>query len=342
MFEAYRSGFARRFELFRGIVRTGRRNAGAEMRFGKRARARLGLPLCAAFAALLIAAPGARATFHEILVREVKAGGAANDSYVVLQAYKAGQQFVGGHSLTAYDAGGGSIGTFTFAGGVANGQNQMTILVADSAYASSFPSGPAPDKTDEGFNLNPAGGAVCWEEIDCVAWGGFSGTSLPSPAGGAAAAGGIPAGTALRRTIAPGCATLLEEGDDHDNSAADFSPEAPAPRSNSTAPSERACSGAGGGGTTGGPAGPVAPRTTLRRKPPKRSRDRTPTFRFGSDQADAKFECRIDNRPFRTCKSPYTAKPLSFGSHVFKVRARSGSGLDPSPALYAFKVLRRR
>ena len=41
-----------------------------------------------------------------------------------------------------------------------------------------------------------AGGAVCWENIDCVSWGSFTGAaSLPSPPGTPAAA--IPTGSAL-------------------------------------------------------------------------------------------------------------------------------------------------
>lgn len=318
--------------------------------FGKQARRRLGLLSCAGLAILCLAAPGAQASFHEILIREVKAGGGAGDSYVVLQAYRGGQQFVGGHTLTAYGPGGGAIGTFTFSGAVASGQNQMTILIADTAYAASFPSGPAPDGTAPNFDLDPGGGAVCWEEIDCVAWGGFSGGPLPSPAGSPAAPGGIPAGSALRRTIAPGCATLLELSDDRDSGATDFLAEVPAPRANAVAPTEQGCGsgdGGGGGGAGGGGAGEPgkrgAPQTTLRGKPPKRSRDRTPTFRFAADEAGAKFECRIDKRPFRSCKSPYTAKPLAPGSHVFKVRARGASGLaDPSPAPYAFRILPSR
>lgn len=310
------------------------------MRLGRRRRVGFGLPFCAALVTLSIAAPGAGATFHDILIREVKAGGPANDSYVVLQAYRAGQQFVGGHTLTAYDAGGASIGTFSFAGSVANGQSQMTILVADTAYAGSFPTGPSPDGTAADFDLDPAGGAVCWAGIDCVAWGGFGGTSLPSPVGTPAAPGGIPAGAALRRTIAPGCATLLEAGDDRDDSAADFTPEAPSPRSNAVPPAERGCASSPGG-DAGPTSGRKAPQTTLRRKPPRRSRDRTPTFRFGSNEDGAKFECRLDKRPFRPCRSPYTAKPLSPGRYVFKVRARGDGGVDSSPASYAFRVLPR-
>ena len=39
-----------------------------------------------------------------------------------------------------------------------------------------------------------------------------------------------------------------------------------------------------------------APQTSLGHKPPKRSHDRTPTFRFDADEAGASFECRVDKR----------------------------------------------
>jgi hypothetical protein len=149
---------------------------------------------------------------------------------------------------------------------------------------------------------------------------------------------------ALRRTIAPGCATLLEPTDDHDNSVADFSAVFPAPRPNSVAPTERNCPGGGEGGLSGGgSAGSSqkgAPQTTLRRKPGKKTHDRTPTFRFASNESDSTFQCKLDGKPFRSCRSPFTAKQLTPGHHTFKVRARDDSGkLDPSPASYSFTVI---
>jgi hypothetical protein len=138
----------------------------------------------------------------------------------------------------------------------------------------------------------------------------------------------------------------LEPGDDRDNSAADFSVVAPDPRPNSVAPSEKACTRLGGGGQGQGPGGSTgagrrgAPQTTLRRKPSKKTPDRTPTFRFGSDEPRSTFQCKLDAKPFRSCRSPFTSKQLGLGHHTFRVRARDASGkLDPSPASYRFKVV---
>ena len=142
---------------------------------------------------------------------------------------------------------------------------------------------------------------------------------------------------ALRRKIGAGCATLLEAGDDTNNSAADFEAVFPSPRPNSVTPTEHACARPRPGRRLG------APQTTLRRKPPKRTTDRTPTFRFTSNQSGATFECRLDSKPFRACRSPFTTKKLSFGGHTFKVRAVLGAGgqVDGSPASFTFKVLRK-
>jgi len=287
----------------------------------------------------------AAADFHLVSIREVFPGDSAapDAEYVELQAYTAGQNFVAGHSVTFHNAAGTAIGSETFDKDVADGRNQMTVLMATPAAESRF--GVVADATMAAGLLDPAGGAVCWAALDCVAWGSFSGGSLSSPAGSPAAPAGIPDGMALRRTIAPGCATLLEAGDDRNDSAADFAPVFPAPRPNSVAPPESAC-GAAGGGQQGGPgqrdgkAG--APQTLLRRRPPQRSRDRTPTFRFGSTDAGVSFECKLDRRPFRACRSPFTARRLPYGRHSFRVRARAATGqLDPTPALDTFRIVRR-
>lgn len=300
--------------------------------------------LCAlALSSVALTAAPAAATFHEISIREVYAGSAAqlNSQYVELQAWSAGQNFVAGHSLTTYDASGKVTDTATFSTMVTNGANQITILLASPAAEAQF--GVAADKALAGDALSPAGGAVCWESLDCVSWGGFSGPLL-GPAGPPAAA--IPDGMALRRTISPGCPTLLEEGDDHDNSAADFSAVFPAPRPNSVAPSEHACPRPGGGqsgGSGGGSGQRGAPQTILRRKPAKKSDDRTATFRFGSDESRSTFQCKIDGKAFKACRSPFTTRALSLGHHTFKVRARDESGkLDPSPASYRFTVVAKK
>jgi hypothetical protein len=284
---------------------------------------------------------GASATFHEMSIREVYPGSLAQpeSEYVELQMWAPGQNLVGGHVLKTYNAGGGVTSSNTFAADVSGSANQSTILLATPAAETEF--GLSADIALSAGKLDPAGGAACWENLDCVSWGNFSGP-LPSSAGAPAAA--IPDGMALRRTIAPGCATLLEPTDDHDNSAADFSAVFPAPRPNSVAPSERRCLGGGeagpGGSGAAGPGQSSAPQTILRSKPGKKIHDRTPTFRFASNESGSTFQCKLDGKPFRPCRSPFTSKPLALGRHTFKVRARDDSGkLDPSPASYGFKVL---
>jgi hypothetical protein len=304
----------------------------------------------AAFAAAALLAlalvPAAQASFHLIQIREVYPGSLANPEakYVELQMFSGGENEVAGHSLRLYDASGAVVGTSTFATPVANGANQSTILLATPQAEAQFGVG-ADLALSSPAQFVPSGGAVCWDTLDCVSWGNFSG-SLPSPAGSPAAPAGIPDGMALRRTIAPNCPTALNGGDDSNDSAADFSATAPLPRPNSVPPSEKPCSASGGGGDsgTGSPTGSGgAPQTVLRRKPPKRTADRTPTFRFASDEAGARFECKLDGKPYRRCRSPFTAARLSLGAHRFRVRARDREGaVDPTPASYRFRIVARR
>jgi hypothetical protein len=282
-------------------------------------------------------------------VREVYP--AADSSYVELQMWASGQNFVGTHHLVVYNSGGGVVDNFEFANDVPNGANQSTIVVGDTGYPLTFDEMPLPDETDPSLDLSPAGGAVCWAEgspPDCVSWGNFSGAgSLPSPTGSPAAPSGVPAVMALRRSISPGCPTFLEPTDDHDNSAADFALVFPGPRPNSVAPTEIRCA-AGGGGQTGGGGGQGAqgghgaPQTSLRHVPPHRTHDRTPTFRFGADEPGSTFQCKLDGKPFKPCRSPFTTPKLTLGPHTFKTRARDESGkLDPTPATYQFRIIVR-
>jgi hypothetical protein len=155
---------------------------------------------------------------------------------------------------------------------------------------------------------------------------------------------------ALRRTIEPGCPTLLEPGDDRDNSAADFAAVFPGPRPNSAGPSEHACSSpttVSGGSTNPGsvPTGAASkrPQTRIRRGPGHSIHDRTPTFRFASSVAGSVYLCKLDGSGFKRCASPFTAPRLRPGRHVFKVKARAPGGPgDLSPASYDFTLLKSR
>lgn len=283
----------------------------------------------------LSAAP-AFATFHLMMIREVYPGSVANPEaqYVELQMWQSGQNHVAGHVLRSYDAAGNVTGVNVFPADVAHGANQSTLLLATPQAEAQFgvvadaPLSPA---------LSPGGGAVCWEAIDCVSWGNFSGEAA-SPTGTPAAGSGIPDGMALRRSIARGCPTFLDPEDDQDNSAADFEAVFPQPRPNSVAPTETACASEGPGGG-GNPSGQNPPQTFLRKKPLKHTSDRTPTFRFAADETGVRFECRLDRKKFRRCRSPFTAPKLSLGGHRFQVRARDSEGnVDPTPASYSFRV----
>ncbi len=303
-----------------------------------RTRRAIGTALLATLGMALAASPSA-ATFHEMSIREVYPGSAERpgSEYVELQMWAPGQNFVGGHLLLTYGSSASSPKEDFLVSDVPAGANQRTVLIATAEAAEQF--GVAPDETLEpGDRLDPGGGAVCWGEIDCVAWGNFSG-GLPSPAGAPAAA--IPNDSALRRTIAPGCASLLEPTDDRDDSTVDFAAVPPAPRPNSVAPSEHGCAaGNQSGGSGNGQGGKGAPQTLLKHGPGNRTVDRTPTFRFAADEKGVTFQCKLDGKPFKRCRSPYTSSRLLPGRHTFKVRARDGEGkLDPTPASYGFRVI---
>ena len=286
--------------------------------------------LAAAFAtsalALALAAP-AQASFHLMSIREVATNPAGPDtSYIELQMYAPGQNLVNGHSVSFYTATGSLLASFALTSNVANSDSQRTILIGDTATAGT------PDFTydqlGDAIQTYGPGGAACWDTVDCVSWGNFSGAaSLPSPTGTPAAA--ITDGSALVRSITPGCATLLEAGDDTNVSATDFSLAPPAPRNNSVTPIEKACTGGGGG----------SPQTKITKSPHRKTKKTKAKFKFNSNPTGATFECSIDKGDFKACTSPTTYKRLSPGKHRFAVRAIDADGTaDPTPAKFKWKV----
>ncbi len=73
-------------------------------------------------------------------------------------------------------------------------------------------------------------------------------------------------------------------------------------------------------------------------KPPHRTHDRTPTFRFASTPSGSRFECELDRHRFQPCASPTTLKKLGTGAHTYKVRVTDISGASRTTA-YRFVVL---
>jgi hypothetical protein len=172
---------------------------------------------------------------------------------------------------------------------------------------------------------------VCFANIDCVAWGNFTGVGLPSPPGTPAPA--IPDGSSLTRSIAPGCPTLLESGDDTNSSAADFAVTAPSPRNNATVPTEIACAPGGGVDDT-------APQTTITKQPKAKSEKRKAKVVFESSEPGSEFMCKLDKASFSSCSSPFKRK-VGVGKHKFQVFATDAAGnKDASPAKAKFKRVR--
>jgi hypothetical protein len=276
-----------------------------------------------AVAIALVAAQGAAATFHLVSIREVYPGSVAapDSSYVELQMYAGGQNHVATHAVNLYNAAGTQIGSaFSFPNSLtppAEGVNQETMLIGDSGVQAAF--GVAPDLMSASFNVPAAGGAACWDAIDCVAWGNYTGVghTVGTPVDGS----GIPDGMAIRRKITGGtCTNLLDGADDTNNSASDFVDATPAPVSYATVPSPPSCA----------PVSPP-PMTVIDTKPPASTSATSATFTFHSSPVGAGFECRIDAEGFSDCDSGAAtyAGPLSVAGHTFQVKATDANGTGP-------------
>jgi hypothetical protein len=82
------------------------------------------------------------------------------------------------------------------------------------------------------------------------------------------------------------------------------------------------------------------PQTKIDKGPSKKTSKPTAKFRFESSEAGSTFECRLDRKPFKRCRSPKSYRHLRPGRHVFKVRATDPAGnTDATPAKRKFTVL---
>lgn len=291
-----------------------------------------GIGTLVVLAGLALASPApASASFHLIKVREVAPNPAGmNAAFIELQMYAPGQIQLTGHPVRIYNAAGGLVTNFALPANAPNGDNQRTFLIGDDDTVGGA------DLVNQQLStaLGPLGpgGAVCFDNVDCMSWGSFTAPAgtLLSPAGSPAPA--VTDGSSVTRSIAPGCATLLEDSDDTNASATDFTLTVPSPRRNSVTPTEQACGGPGGGA-----ADTTAPNTTIDKQPKKRSPKKKAKFKFSSSEQGSKFECRLDGGAFKSCSSPFKAN-VAFGKHRFQVRATDPAGnTDPTPAKAKFK-----
>jgi Tol biopolymer transport system component len=109
-------------------------------------------------------------------------------------------------------------------------------------------------------------------------------------------------------------------------------------------------SGSGGGidglgnGNRNGQSGPtfVTPETTITFGPAFKTRKHKVVFRFSdaTGQSGTNFVCKIDRHHWKGCGSPKRLKRLSFGKHVFAVKAVNQVGVWDAPVKRAFKVVR--
>lgn len=266
----------------------------------------------------------AGAAADQIKIREVLPGITEygnGPEYVELQAIADNQASTGGQVVTFYGPTAVIKGTFAIPSDVARGNSQRSILIGTEAV-----SGVEPDFTYPQRLLEADGGAVCFANFDCVHWGNY-------PAGNAAPL--IPAGKSLHRAIGRGCATALDRPDDSDNSSADFATANPTPHNNSMAPDEQLCDGGPGG----------APNTTITKTPKSKTRKRSATFKFTSDIEGAKFKCKLDKKPFKTCDSPIVYgenKKLKRGKHSFEVYAVVNGEADKTPSRYIWRIVKKK
>ncbi|HXJ35421.1 MAG TPA: hypothetical protein VMS22_15415 [Candidatus Eisenbacteria bacterium] len=206
--------------------------------------------------ALVLAATAQPAgAFVLIKIREMFPGSTAHPTalYVMLQLIGDGQGDVTSHPITFYDATGTPLPGFTFPSDVTNDVNQATILVGTTDVASAF--GVTPD-----FPTTPtfvaSGGKICFDIIDCVSWGNYTGDTAGVCSNGQplvctpAASSGIPDGKAIRRRIDRGNTGLLDFADDTGVGADDFEVVDPNPIPNSIVPTTTTTTTPGSGPTT--------------------------------------------------------------------------------------------
>jgi hypothetical protein len=83
----------------------------------------------------------------------------------------------------------------------------------------------------------------------------------------------------------------------------------------------------------------VAPRATISGLPARTTKRRL-SIRFSANEPGSRFQCKLDKRKWRSCRSPYKTPRLALGGHVFKLKATGPTGLtSPSATTRTFRVL---
>ncbi len=84
-----------------------------------------------------------------------------------------------------------------------------------------------------------------------------------------------------------------------------------------------------------------APKTTLGKHPSKSTRRSIAKFSFSADQPGSSFRCKLDRKPFKSCRSPQVYKRLKPGPHSFTVVA-TAAGVQGKAVKFSWKILPKK
>jgi hypothetical protein len=82
----------------------------------------------------------------------------------------------------------------------------------------------------------------------------------------------------------------------------------------------------------------IKPKVTIKAAPKAKSTSTTARFKFVSNEPGSSFQCKLDKKPFKPCRSPKTYKKLKPGKHVFKVEATDPAGNVSAVVIRKFTV----
>ena len=91
----------------------------------------------------------------------------------------------------------------------------------------------------------------------------------------------------------------------------------------------------------GGSGGAALPKPKLRRHPRRLEASTTATFGFRAKRR-SRFQCRLDGRAWKSCRSPVAFARLRAGTHRFMVRAVGRRHSHGRPARFRWRVLEPR
>ena len=83
----------------------------------------------------------------------------------------------------------------------------------------------------------------------------------------------------------------------------------------------------------------TAPTVTIDSAPDDPTNETTGVFEFSSADNTATFQCKLDGRKFKKCKSPLVLRDLDPGKHKLRIRATDAVGNVSPTVVYGWKVL---